>query len=132
MPPTGAAARPSVPVIEGRPLAHGSCRRRCPRSTSSSASTASTRRHRRREAARIDALRTATTCTRLHAELEGGALAPAFEALLAGWRAQGHRLVSLRELHALLDTGALPAIAPAWGSVPGRSGELVVANADGR
>ena len=65
----------------------------------------------------------------LHAELEGGALAPAFEALLSGWRTQGHGLVSLRELHARLDAGALPAVAPAWGSVPGRSGELIVEGA---
>ncbi|HUP05899.1 MAG TPA: polysaccharide deacetylase family protein [Caldimonas sp.] len=62
----------------------------------------------------------------LHAELEGGALSVAFEALLAGWRAQGHRLVSLRDLHARLDPGALPTAAPAWGRVRGRSGELIV------
>jgi peptidoglycan/xylan/chitin deacetylase (PgdA/CDA1 family) len=63
----------------------------------------------------------------LHAELEGGLFAPAFDALLAGWRAQGHRLMPLAALHAQSDTHDLPLRPLAWGSVPGRSGELVVA-----
>jgi peptidoglycan/xylan/chitin deacetylase (PgdA/CDA1 family) len=62
----------------------------------------------------------------LHAELEGGRLAPAFGALLEGWRHQGHRLVTLGELYAGLDPKALPVRSPQWGTVPGRSGELVV------
>jgi undecaprenyl phosphate-alpha-L-ara4FN deformylase len=62
----------------------------------------------------------------LHAELEGGRLALAFAALLDGWRAQGHRLVTLGELYAGLDRKALPVRSPQWGTVPGRSGELVV------
>jgi hypothetical protein len=62
----------------------------------------------------------------LHAELEGGRLAPAFAALLDGWRAQGHRLVTLGELHAGLDRKSLPVRSPRWGTVPGRSGELIV------
>lgn len=62
----------------------------------------------------------------LHAELEGGRLAPAFAALLAGWRSQGHRLVTLGELYAGLDRQALPVRSPQWGTVAGRSGELVV------
>lgn len=65
----------------------------------------------------------------LHAELEGGLFAPAFAKLLDGWRAQGHELVSLGALHAGLDTASLPVRPLAWGSVPGRSGELVVAPA---
>jgi hypothetical protein len=62
----------------------------------------------------------------LHAELEGGRLAPAFAALLDGWRTQGHRLGTLGELYASLDREALPTHSPGWGTVPGRSGELVV------
>ena len=63
----------------------------------------------------------------LHAELEGGLLAPAFHALLSGWRAQGHELVSLGALHRLVDPTKIPTLPLTWGSVPGRSGELVVA-----
>jgi undecaprenyl phosphate-alpha-L-ara4FN deformylase len=62
----------------------------------------------------------------LHAELEGGRLAPAFAALLDGWRTQGHRLGTLGELYASLDRQALRTHSPGWGTVPGRSGELVV------
>jgi undecaprenyl phosphate-alpha-L-ara4FN deformylase len=65
----------------------------------------------------------------LHAELEGGLLAPAFDALLAGWHSQGHELVTLGGLHRSLDVVRLPALALARGSVPGRSGELMVAPA---
>jgi hypothetical protein len=67
----------------------------------------------------------------LHAELEGGLLAPAFEALLDGWVAQGHRLVTLAGLHAGLGSRALPVRPLVWGSVPGRSGTLVVAGQAG-
>jgi undecaprenyl phosphate-alpha-L-ara4FN deformylase len=63
----------------------------------------------------------------LHAELEGGLLAPAFESLLAGWRAQGHALVDLEALHAGIDRSRLPTLPIAWGEVAGRSGELIVA-----
>lgn len=62
----------------------------------------------------------------LHAELEGGQLATVFDALLAGWRAQGHGLVSLGELHGHLHRAGLPQSPLAWGSVPGRSGEVIV------
>lgn len=61
----------------------------------------------------------------LHAELEGGLLAPAFAALLDGWRAQGHQLVPLADVAAAVDSAALPVSALHWGSVPGRSGELI-------
>ena len=63
----------------------------------------------------------------LHAELEGGQFAPAFEALLDGWRAQGHQLVSLGQLFRSVDAARLPVRPLAWGTVPGRSGELIVA-----
>lgn len=62
----------------------------------------------------------------LHAELEGGRLAPAFEAMLDGWTRQGHSLGSLAMLHAALAGAALPVHDLAWGSVPGRSGALLV------
>jgi peptidoglycan/xylan/chitin deacetylase (PgdA/CDA1 family) len=61
----------------------------------------------------------------LHAELEGGLLAPAFDRLLAGWVAQGHQLVSLAELHQHTDVAHLPCVPVAWGGVPGRSGDLI-------
>jgi peptidoglycan/xylan/chitin deacetylase (PgdA/CDA1 family) len=62
----------------------------------------------------------------LHAELEGQLLAPAFDALLHGWREAGHTLVTLGQLATTLDRRTLPVRELAWGSVPGRSGELVV------
>jgi peptidoglycan/xylan/chitin deacetylase (PgdA/CDA1 family) len=65
----------------------------------------------------------------LHAELEGGRLAGAFAALLAGWREQGHALGTLADLFATLDRPALPVRRIGWAEVPGRSGELVVARA---
>lgn len=63
----------------------------------------------------------------LHAELEGRLLAPEFEVLLQGWRSQGHQLVPLGALYRTLQTAQLPARPLIWGSVPGRSGQLVVA-----
>lgn len=62
----------------------------------------------------------------LHAELEGAKLSGVFEELLSGWKAQGHRLVCLRELHDSLDTARLPRNEIAMGEVPGRSGELAM------
>jgi len=62
----------------------------------------------------------------LHAELEGGKLAGAFEAMLAGWKSQGYELVSLRSLAESLDLKSLPRNEIALGSVPGRSGSLAL------
>lgn len=62
----------------------------------------------------------------LHAELEGMKLAPVFEALLAGWRAQGYRLVSLRDYGSGLTVQDLPHHEVATGEVPGRSGTVAV------
>ena len=62
----------------------------------------------------------------LHAELEGQLLAPTVDALLTGWRDAGHTLVSLGQLAATLDRRTLPVRDLAWGTVPGRAGELVV------
>jgi undecaprenyl phosphate-alpha-L-ara4FN deformylase len=63
----------------------------------------------------------------LHAELEGGLLASVLEQLLCGWQAQGHELVSLAMLYRHVQSSALPALPLTWGSVPGRSGALIVA-----
>jgi peptidoglycan/xylan/chitin deacetylase (PgdA/CDA1 family) len=62
----------------------------------------------------------------LHAELEGGQLAPAFESLLQGWMAAGLRIGTLGGYAATLDTRALPVREVGMGSVPGRSGLLAV------
>lgn len=62
----------------------------------------------------------------LHAELEGGRLAPAFEQLLAGWKMQGYELVPMREMHASLDPRSLPRNKIVSGTVPGRSGTLAL------
>lgn len=62
----------------------------------------------------------------LHAELEGMKLAPAFERLLEGWKAQGYELVALRDLHASLDPAALPLHAVQDGEIAGRSGTLAL------
>ena len=64
----------------------------------------------------------------LHAELEGGQLAPIFTALVSGWLAQGHTLGSLKASYAALDRDRLPHAVPGWGSVAGRSGELLVSS----
>ena len=61
----------------------------------------------------------------LHAELEGQALAPEFSALLRGWQDQGHRLGTLGDAYGATDPALLPRRPIDWGSVPGRSGELV-------
>ncbi len=63
----------------------------------------------------------------LHAELEGGLLAPVFEQLLAGWLAQGHTLVTLGGLHERCRVAQWPIKPLQWGTVPGRSGELIAA-----
>jgi undecaprenyl phosphate-alpha-L-ara4FN deformylase len=66
----------------------------------------------------------------LHAELEGGLLAPVFDALLSGWKAQGHQLVTMAGMYSSLPEGTVQSMKTApvrWGSVTGRSGELVIA-----
>ncbi len=62
----------------------------------------------------------------LHAEMEGMKLAPAFDRLLAGWKAQGYDLVSLRSLRDTLDLARLPRHELAMAEIPGRSGTLLV------
>jgi peptidoglycan/xylan/chitin deacetylase (PgdA/CDA1 family) len=62
----------------------------------------------------------------LHAELEGQKLAPIFEQLLAGWKAQGYQLASMADYYQKIKDLPLPDRAVAWGELPGRSGELIV------
>jgi len=62
----------------------------------------------------------------LHAELEGMKLAPVFERLLAGWRAAGYELVSLRDYFASLEPKALPRHVVTAAEIPGRSGVLAL------
>ena len=62
----------------------------------------------------------------LHAELEGMKLLPVLDKLLLGWQQQGYTLVALRQLRAGLDPATLPRHEMIWGTVPGRSGELLV------
>jgi hypothetical protein len=65
----------------------------------------------------------------LHAELEGQKLAPIFEQLLKGWQAQGYELASMADYFERIKTLPLPAAPLEWGSVPGRSGELILHSA---
>ncbi|HSN17695.1 MAG TPA: polysaccharide deacetylase family protein [Gammaproteobacteria bacterium] len=62
----------------------------------------------------------------LHAELEGMALLPVFEKLLAGWKGQGYELVATRDINASLDHAKLPVHTVVMGEVPGRSGTLAL------
>ena len=62
----------------------------------------------------------------LHAELEGQKLAPIFEQLLDGWKAQGYQLASMADYYQKVKDLPLPEFPLSWGDVPGRSGELIV------
>lgn len=62
----------------------------------------------------------------LHAELEGQKLAPIFEQLLEGWRAQGYTLTSMAGYHQQVKDAELPVHPVTWGELPGRSGQLIV------
>ncbi len=62
----------------------------------------------------------------LHAELEGMRLAPVFEQLLAGWRAQGWRLTSTEALFESVQGLPLPRCETHPGEVRGRTGTLLV------
>ncbi len=62
----------------------------------------------------------------LHADLEGMRLARAFEQLVAGWKAQGWTLGPMRALFETLQPMALPRCETGSGTVPGRSGTLLV------
>jgi len=60
----------------------------------------------------------------LHAELEGGQLAPVFDRLLQGWKVAGLHCTSLRGYADTLDLSALPRHHVGLGSIAGRSGTL--------
>jgi peptidoglycan/xylan/chitin deacetylase (PgdA/CDA1 family) len=62
----------------------------------------------------------------LHAELEGQKLAPIFEQLLSGWKAQGYRLASMADYYEKIQGDPLPEHPVQWGELPGRSGELII------
>jgi peptidoglycan/xylan/chitin deacetylase (PgdA/CDA1 family) len=60
----------------------------------------------------------------LHAELEGMRLKPVLQQLLAGWKAQGYALVSMRDIYDSLQALTLPRCEVGKGSIAGRSGTL--------
>jgi undecaprenyl phosphate-alpha-L-ara4FN deformylase len=62
----------------------------------------------------------------LHAELEGQKLAPIFEQLLSGWKAQGYRLASMADYYEKIKGDPLPEHPVQWGELPGRSGDLII------
>ncbi len=62
----------------------------------------------------------------LHAELEGGQLAPVMERLLAGWRAAGMAVRTLGDYASLLDDARFPRAPVIRSTVEGRSGDLAV------
>lgn len=62
----------------------------------------------------------------LHAELEGQKLAPIFEQLLSGWKAQGYSFASMARHYDKVKDAPLPDFPVAWGELPGRSGEVIV------
>ena len=62
----------------------------------------------------------------LHAELEGMRLLPTFEKLLSGWREQGYELVATETIHGNLDRAHLPCFVAERGTIPGRSGTLLM------
>jgi peptidoglycan/xylan/chitin deacetylase (PgdA/CDA1 family) len=62
----------------------------------------------------------------LHAELEGLLLAPVLDHLISGWKAQGYDVTSMRRLYETVQPMALPRHAVGPGTVPGRSGTLLL------
>jgi undecaprenyl phosphate-alpha-L-ara4FN deformylase len=63
----------------------------------------------------------------LHSELEGAKLKPAFETLLKGWQDQGFQLGSMRQQFESIDPNSVQTRRFSYGSVAGRSGELMLA-----
>ena len=61
-----------------------------------------------------------------HAELEGGMLLAQFDALLAGWKAQGYDIVATETVWHTVDATRLPRCEVIQAEVPGRSGTLAV------
>ncbi|MEO8936541.1 MAG: polysaccharide deacetylase family protein [Burkholderiaceae bacterium] len=77
----------------------------------------------------LTAGRTADEVFTLHAELEGMKLIAAFEHLIDGWKSQGFELGTLAQAYARIDPATVPLRQWAWGSIAGRSGELMVSGA---
>jgi len=65
----------------------------------------------------------------LHAELEGMALSPVMQRLLASWQAAGDTPGTLLDSFKLLNPAALPTRPVVWDEVPGRSGVLAMQGA---
>jgi undecaprenyl phosphate-alpha-L-ara4FN deformylase len=61
----------------------------------------------------------------LHAELEGMALLPVLQRLIAGWREQGYTMVSTGHYFDSLQTENLPYRELLWSELAGRSGTLL-------
>jgi peptidoglycan/xylan/chitin deacetylase (PgdA/CDA1 family) len=68
----------------------------------------------------------------LHAELEGMKLIDAFERLIVGWKDQGFTLGSMATAYARIDPRTVPLRRWRWGSIAGRSGELMTTGEPGR
>jgi undecaprenyl phosphate-alpha-L-ara4FN deformylase len=62
----------------------------------------------------------------LHAELEGLRFLPQLEKLIEGWKAAGYSLVATETIAAQLVRNKLPYFSVETGSVPGRSGTLLL------
>jgi len=62
----------------------------------------------------------------LHAELEGMKLLHIFDELLKGWKAQGYELTTSRDVYNDLDVKSLPVHHIVRGTLPGRSGTLML------
>jgi undecaprenyl phosphate-alpha-L-ara4FN deformylase len=62
----------------------------------------------------------------LHAELEGMKLLPVFAQLLRGWQAQGYQLTTSHDVFRDLDVKQLPVHRVIRGTIPGRSGTLML------
>ena len=62
----------------------------------------------------------------LRADVEGLSAAPVLEQLLVGWKAQGYDLVALRTLCDAVEPLALPRCEAGWGTVQGRTEQVLV------
>ena len=61
----------------------------------------------------------------LHAELEGMRLAPVFDQLVAGWKAQGWEIGPVRAQYEAVEPMALPRCEVGLGTIAGRTGTLL-------
>ena len=122
---------PFVPVIDGRPLAHV----QLPTTLPTLDEVLCRRDPLGRDAARQTLALTTEDRPHVHtahAELEGGAFAGVLADLVDGWKSQGHRPGTLQDSLRAIDPSSLARIPVAWGTVPGRSGELAAAFASQR